>query len=106
MKKIYFFALLLLPVVITAQKSVDLTATALPCSIVRCQNCDSIALTEPIMWKWEYPADAIFLQDMSPEKTVLLEGWRKLPQDGHISISVKLGDLLPESVSVKERAND
>ena len=45
-----------------------------------------------------------FLQEMSPEKSVLLEGWRKLEQDGHISIKIKLGDLLPESVSVKERA--
>ena len=44
-----------------------------------------------------------FLLDMAPEKSVLLEGWRKLPQDGHITIKVKLEDLLPESVSVKER---
>lgn len=44
-----------------------------------------------------------FLQDMSPEKTVELEGWKKLTHNAHLSIQVKLGDLLPESVSVKER---
>lgn len=43
------------------------------------------------------------LHDMSPENSVVLEGWRKLPQDGHITIKVKLGDLVPGSVSVKER---
>lgn len=44
-----------------------------------------------------------YLQEMDPEKTVILESWKKLPRDGHLSIKVKLEDLLPESVSVKER---
>lgn len=44
-----------------------------------------------------------FLQPIAPENTVLLDGWRKIPQTGHITIKVKLEDLLPESVSVKER---
>jgi len=44
-----------------------------------------------------------FLNEMAPEKSVSLEGWRKLNSEGHISIKVKLDDLLPESVSVKER---
>lgn len=44
-----------------------------------------------------------FLKDMQPEETVLLEGWRKLKEKGHVTISVKLDDLLPESVTVKER---
>lgn len=47
-----------------------------------------------------------FLLEMAPEKTVVLEGWRMLPQDGHITIKVKLEDLLPESVSVKERVEN
>lgn len=45
-----------------------------------------------------------FLAGMSPEESVLLEGWRKLPEGGHITIQVNLDDLLPESVVVKERA--
>lgn len=44
-----------------------------------------------------------FLRDISPENSVLLEGWRKLPQDGHLVIKVKIEDLIPESFSVKER---
>ncbi|MBC7851116.1 MAG: hypothetical protein H7Y31_15345 [Chitinophagaceae bacterium] len=44
-----------------------------------------------------------FLQEMTPEKSVLLQGWRQLNNQAHISIKVKLEDLLPESVSVKER---
>jgi hypothetical protein len=43
------------------------------------------------------------MQDMLPEKTVELAGWRKLPRNGHINIKVKLEDLLPESASVRER---
>ena len=44
-----------------------------------------------------------FFTEMDPEKSVLLQGWRKLPADGHITIKVKIEDLLPESVSKKER---
>jgi hypothetical protein len=44
-----------------------------------------------------------YLADMSPEKTVRLEGWRMLDRDGHITVQVMLEDLLPETVSVKER---
>ena len=44
-----------------------------------------------------------FLQDLEPEKTVQLEGWRKMQQDGHIIVRIKLEDLLPEGVSLKER---
>lgn len=44
-----------------------------------------------------------YLSDLTPEKSVQLDGWKKLEKDGHITISVKLEDLLPESVSVNER---
>lgn len=44
-----------------------------------------------------------YLSDMTPEKSVTLEGWRMLKKNGHISVQVKLEDLLPESFSVKER---
>ncbi len=45
-----------------------------------------------------------FLSELTPEETVLLEGWKKLPAGGHISIKVNLEDLLPEAVSVRERS--
>jgi len=44
-----------------------------------------------------------FLIDLTPAQTVLLEGWKKLPQTGHITIKIVLDDLLPEAVSVAER---
>ncbi|MBL7738259.1 MAG: hypothetical protein JNK14_03510 [Chitinophagaceae bacterium] len=44
-----------------------------------------------------------FLNDMSPENSVFIEGWRKLKKRGHLDIRIKLEDLLPESFSVKER---
>jgi len=44
-----------------------------------------------------------YLNGMSPENSVILEGWRKLEKNGHLTIQVKLEDLLPESFSVKER---
>jgi len=45
-----------------------------------------------------------YINELSPENTVVLEGWRKLPETGHISIKVILEDLIPESVTVKERS--
>ena len=47
-----------------------------------------------------------YLDDMAPENSVLLDGWRKLPKDGHINIKVKIEDMLPQSVSVKERVEN
>ncbi len=44
-----------------------------------------------------------YLSDMTPEKSVNLQGWRMLKKDAHLAIQVKLEDLLPESISVKER---
>lgn len=104
-KKLYFFILLLFPVVVAAQKSVDLDRYRFT---VQFRSLPELRLDSTYRtYNVEVEGTRLmqpFLQDMSPEKTVLLEGWRKLPQDGHITIKVKLGDLLPESVSVKERA--
>jgi hypothetical protein len=47
-----------------------------------------------------------FLKPMVPENSVVLEGWKKISQYGHITVKVKLDDLLPESVSVKERVEN
>lgn len=44
-----------------------------------------------------------YVSGMSPEKSVILEGWRMLNKNGHLAIQVKLEDLLPQSFSVKER---
>ncbi|HKZ67764.1 MAG TPA: hypothetical protein VJ111_15465, partial [Chitinophagaceae bacterium] len=44
-----------------------------------------------------------YVSGMSPEKSVIMEGWKKLNKNGHLTIQVKLEDLLPQSFSVKER---
>jgi len=44
-----------------------------------------------------------YLREMEPQKSVYIEGWKWLEKNGHISIQVKLEDMLPEAVSVKER---
>lgn len=44
-----------------------------------------------------------YLNEMNPENSVQLDGWKMLKKKGHISVAVKLDDLLPESFSVKER---
>jgi hypothetical protein len=104
-KKFYYFFFLLFPYAATAQKSVDLDRFSFSVqyrSLPKLQ-LDSSYRTYNVAVEGTQLMHA-FLQEMSPEKTVILEGWRKLEQDGHVNIKVKLGDLLPESVSVKERA--
>jgi hypothetical protein len=104
-KKIYLFVLLFVSVTLAAQKRVDLDRfnfkvqfRSLPDmkldSSYRTYNV-SVSST-----KMMQP----FMHETDPAKTVLLEGWRKLGQDGHLNIQVKLEDLLPETVSIKERA--
>jgi hypothetical protein len=47
-----------------------------------------------------------FHSELEPEKMVRLEGWRKLSQQGHITIKVRFEDLLPESFNVTERVEN
>ena len=104
MKKRYISFFFLFPLVLVAQKSVDLDRykfTVQYRSLPKLR-LDSTYRTYNVQVEGTKMMQS-FLQNMSPEKTVLLQGWRKLNQDGHLNIKVKLGDLLPESVSVKER---
>jgi hypothetical protein len=103
-KKLYFFALLAISLGINAQKKVDLDRFRFSVqyrSLPKMQ-IDSTYRTYNVEVEGTRLMQS-FLNEMSPENSVLLEGWRKLPQDGHLDIKVKLGDLVPESVSVKER---
>ncbi len=104
MKKLYLSVFFLFPLVLVAQKSVDLDRYKFS---VQYRSLPKLRLDSSYRtYNVEVEGTKMmqsFLQNMSPGKTVLLEGWRKLNQDGHLNIKVKLGDLLPESVSVKER---
>jgi hypothetical protein len=96
--------LLLLPLAMVAQKRVDLDKYKFT---VQYRSLPKVHLDSTYhTYNVEVEGTKLmqpFLQDMTPEKTVIIEGWRKLAYDGHITIKVKLEDLLPESVSVKER---
>lgn len=102
-KKLHFL-FLLLPLTVNAQKKVDLdpfkfTAQfrTLPAMVLDSSyhtynvTIEATKLTQPL------------LREIDPENSVMLRGWRKLPTNGHITVSVKLDDVLPETVSVKER---
>jgi hypothetical protein len=47
-----------------------------------------------------------FMGGLEPEKMVWIDGWRKLPQQGHLIVKVSLDDLLPEAFSVKEQTEE
>jgi hypothetical protein len=103
-KNQYLFLALLLPVSLLAQRNVDLDKYNFS---VQVRTLPLIRLdTTYHTFNVEVEGTKLmqsFLKDMAPERTVQLDGWKKLNSDGHISIKVKLDDLLPESVSVKER---
>ncbi|MBI3140214.1 MAG: hypothetical protein HYZ15_16685 [Sphingobacteriales bacterium] len=104
MKKLYLSAFFIAPLLLAAQRSVDLDKynfTVHYRSLPQFK-LDSTYRTYHVQVEGTKMMEP-FLQDLSPENSVMLEGWKKLSQDGHIGIRVKLGDLLPESFSVKER---
>jgi hypothetical protein len=47
-----------------------------------------------------------FMRDVDPERIVDLGGWKKLPEGGHLTVSIRLDDLLPESFNVVERVEN
>lgn len=104
MKKIYLLLLLATPVWVIAQKNVDLDKYRFS---VQYRSLPQVRLDSTYRtYHVEVESTKMmsnFMDDFSPEKSVILEGWKKLENDGHIGISIKLGDLLPESFSVKER---
>lgn len=101
-KPFLFFALL--PLFTLAQKSVDLDKykftvqfRALPG-----MRIDSTYRTYDVSVSTTQLMNG-FLQGMEPDRSVKLEGWKKLPENGHLQVQVKLGDLLPGDLAVKER---
>jgi hypothetical protein len=106
-KKYYLFFLFLSPIALVAQKKVDLDKykfTVQYRSLPKV-HLDSSYHTFDVKVEGTKQMQP-FLQQLSPEKTVTIDGWRKLAYDGHITVKVKLEDLLPESVSVKERVEN
>jgi len=44
-----------------------------------------------------------YFQELAPEKSVIIDGWKQLSKDGHLNIQIKLDDILPESYATRER---
>ena len=107
MKKFYTLILGLLPFIAEAQKKVDLDAYRFSVqyrSLPKLQ-IDSTYRTYNVTVEGTRMMQP-FLKDLSPENSVRLEGWKKLPENGHVTIQVKLEDLLPEDISIKERTEN
>ncbi len=104
MKKYFLFCLAICPLLLWAQKNVDLDRYRFKVNYMRLPGMPldksyctySVKITGPELMK-------PYLDLLNPEYRVLLENWRKLPENGHINIAVKLENLVPEGVSVKER---
>lgn len=105
MKKLYLLILCPIPLFVSAQKKVDLDPYSFTVQYrsLPVMKIDSTYRTYNVVIEGTRLMQS-FLDDMSPEKTVLLDGWRKLPEGGHLIIKVNLEDLLPESISVRERS--
>lgn len=106
-KKIYFLAVCLLPLMAAAQKKVDLDPYSFSVQYrsLPKMKIDSTYRTYNVTIAASRMMQPFF-KELSPENTVQLDGWKKLAEGGHVTISVQLEDLLPEAVSVKERVEN
>jgi hypothetical protein len=103
-KKLYTYLLLTFPLALTAQKSVDLDKFRFNVQYrsLPAMRLDSTYRTYNVEVETTRMMNP-FMQDLSPEKSVKLEGWRRLQNNGHLEIKIKIGDLLPGDVALKER---
>lgn len=103
-KKLSIILFALAPVLLSAQKSVDLDRFRFS---VQYRSLPAIKI-DPSYRTYQVDVFTTKLMDpllaeLDPAKTVRLEGWKKMDGKAHISVNVKIGDLVPGSVSVKER---
>jgi len=102
-RKFYVFAAFLFPLVVGAQKiDLDRFYFAVQFRSLPKMHLDSAYRTYNVEVETTQLMNS-FLNEITPANSVLLDGWRKLDKNGHITIKVKIGDLLPESFSIKEQ---
>lgn len=104
MKKLYPFLFLIIPFTLVAQKSVDLDKFRFRVQFrsLPAMKIDSSYRTFDVQVETTRMMTP-FMQDLEPDKSVRIEGWRKLSKSGHLSVNVKIGDLIPGDVAIKER---
>ncbi len=104
MLKTSLLLLLLLPMGMVAQKNVDLDKFSFS---VQFRTLPSMKIDSTYRtYNVEVESTKLmssFMSGLNPERSVVLEGWRKLNNDGHLQVKVIFDDLLPESFSTKER---
>jgi hypothetical protein len=107
MKKLTILLICLQPVLIKAQRNVDLDRFRFT---VQFRSLPTVRLDSTYRtYHVEVESTRLmsaFQREMEPERMVMLEGWRKLSANGHIGIRIRLEDLLPESFNVVERVEN
>jgi len=97
----------LLPISVFAQKKVDLDKFGFTVQFRSLPNyrLDSSYRTYNVEVE-ETKVMEPFIKELDPEKSVMIDGWKKLPADGHLSVKIKFDELLPESFAIKERVEN
>jgi hypothetical protein len=103
-KKRFFAIAFLLPLAVLGQKNVDLDKFRFTSQFrtLPAYRLDSSYRTYNVIIEGNKLMQA-YIDGMTPEQSVILEGWRQMGKDGHLAVRIKLEELLPESFSVKER---
>ncbi len=104
MKKIYLLFCLTLPVYLPAQKKVDLDRFNISVKVLSLpqMRLDSSLNTFSVSTEGTKLTEPL-LNEMNPEASVQIKGLKKVPGNAHIHIKVKLGDLLPENFTIRQR---
>jgi hypothetical protein len=107
MRLLRFLPLLLLPSILVAQRNVDLDKYAFRVQMraLPQERLDSTFRTFNVEVESTRLMQS-FMRDLEPSRMVVLDGWRKMEQQGHITIRIRLDDLLPESFQVTERTEN
>ncbi len=107
MQILRFLTLLLFPTILWAQRNVDLDKYSFR---VQMRSLPTMRLdTSYHTFNVEVENTKLmqsFMNELEPARMVELDGWRKLDQQGHITVRVRLDDLLPESFQVTERVEN
>ncbi len=107
MLKYSLYIFFLLPVSLLAQKRVDLDKFGFTVQFRSLPNykLDSSYRTYNVEVE-ETKIMGPFIKDLEPEKSVMIDGWKKLLAAGHLNVKVKMDELIPESFATKERVEN